>query len=303
MGVFKNDVGRPTNETIKKRRILKAILALLIAGVLFTGVYYVNEEDGLNKFKSVEKNNKEITQNTDSKELDVNSEEVKELFNVYNKFNNHMSLSFKYISGFTYFYNQDKVHMNDIDESLKFAIVYDEYFNKKYDGQEHVDAETIVHMKDLNKISNKLFSTSLDIKKVIDKDNYINVFVCRQLKYNEKEQSIIITQDGCGDCAAAEFNTKIISAVKSKDKIEIINKVIFLYYSCDPVEFKIFKAATNNYNNKYGFVEEIEDLTNKNILIKDVKIDDYLDKLDSFKWTFVKNNEGNYIFESVEKIK
>lgn len=43
MGVFKNDVGRPTNETIKKRRILKAILALLVAGALFTGGYYVNE--------------------------------------------------------------------------------------------------------------------------------------------------------------------------------------------------------------------------------------------------------------------
>ena len=43
MGVFKNEVGRPTNETIKKRRILKLLLTVIIAGGLFAGGYYVND--------------------------------------------------------------------------------------------------------------------------------------------------------------------------------------------------------------------------------------------------------------------
>ena len=31
-------------------------------------------------------------------------------------------------------------------------------------------------------------------------------------------------------------------------------------------------------------------------------IENYLEKADSFKWTFIKNEDGNYVFEKVEKI-
>lgn len=70
-------------------------------------------------------------------------------------------------------------------------------------------------------------------------------------------------------------------------------------------EFKLFKTATNDIDNGYSFglKDEIADLSDEDIDFDDINIDDYIDKLDSFKWTFTKNSDGEYIFTSVEKVK
>lgn len=53
MGVFKNDVGRPSNKTITIRNILKGILVIVLAAAIFAGGYALNgyqkKEDSIKK--------------------------------------------------------------------------------------------------------------------------------------------------------------------------------------------------------------------------------------------------------------
>ena len=58
MGVFKNEVGRPSNETIKKRNIFKGICVLLIIVVICLIAYILNDK-GI--FNNEESNNKTTT--------------------------------------------------------------------------------------------------------------------------------------------------------------------------------------------------------------------------------------------------
>ena len=46
MGVFKNEVGRPSNETIKKRNIFKGICFILVVIILLLVAYIVNDKLG-----------------------------------------------------------------------------------------------------------------------------------------------------------------------------------------------------------------------------------------------------------------
>ncbi len=49
MGVFKNGVGRPSNETIKKRNIFKVICVLLILVIIVLIGYILNDKNVDNK--------------------------------------------------------------------------------------------------------------------------------------------------------------------------------------------------------------------------------------------------------------
>ena len=64
MGVFKNGVGRPSNETIKKRNIFKAICLVLVLIIIVLAAYMVNDKLKENKNNNIDnkKNNtKEVS--------------------------------------------------------------------------------------------------------------------------------------------------------------------------------------------------------------------------------------------------
>ena len=58
MGVFKNDVGRPTNKSIMIRNVLKGmVLILIIGGALLLG-YHIKDNEGKNdNVKTTKKEN------------------------------------------------------------------------------------------------------------------------------------------------------------------------------------------------------------------------------------------------------
>ena len=63
MGVFKNEVGRPSNETIKKRNIFKGICALLVIVIIALIAYILNDKGilGTSSTKKDIDNNQNIT--------------------------------------------------------------------------------------------------------------------------------------------------------------------------------------------------------------------------------------------------
>ena len=64
MGVFKNEVGRPSNETVRKRNIFKGICALLVIVIIGLVVYILNLKGIITFNKSIQnKDNSEKTTN------------------------------------------------------------------------------------------------------------------------------------------------------------------------------------------------------------------------------------------------
>lgn len=65
-GVFKNEVGRPSNETIRKRNALKAICIVLVLIIIGMGIYILNEKGiiVINIGKESKTNNKSETKST-----------------------------------------------------------------------------------------------------------------------------------------------------------------------------------------------------------------------------------------------
>lgn len=65
-GVFKNEVGRPSNETIRKRNALKAICIVLVLIIIGMGIYILNEKGiiTINIGKESKTNNKSETKST-----------------------------------------------------------------------------------------------------------------------------------------------------------------------------------------------------------------------------------------------
>lgn len=66
MGVFKNEVGRPSNETIRKRNTLKAICIVLVLIIIGMGIYILNDKGiiTINISKESKTNNKSETKST-----------------------------------------------------------------------------------------------------------------------------------------------------------------------------------------------------------------------------------------------
>lgn len=80
MGVFKNDVGRPSNKTVKIRRIITTIILLIIMGCLIVFAYTLGKEN------KIEENNidhkKNITSNV-SKNVLVRKKHKNYLINMF----------------------------------------------------------------------------------------------------------------------------------------------------------------------------------------------------------------------------
>lgn len=78
MGVFKNDVGRPSNKTITIRNILKGVLLIIIAAAIFAGGYVLN--DYQKKEDSGKKESKKTTTIINKKNKTYNPKEAFDKF-------------------------------------------------------------------------------------------------------------------------------------------------------------------------------------------------------------------------------
>lgn len=75
MGMFKKEVGRPSNETIKKRNIFKLICIILILLIIGLVIYILND-NGIINFKSKKVNNEPNFIKTKTTTTKVNEEKV-----------------------------------------------------------------------------------------------------------------------------------------------------------------------------------------------------------------------------------
>ena len=312
MGVFKNGVGRPSNETIKKRNIFKGICVLLVLIIIGMTVYILNDKGIINiSSKDNKKTVDKKTNNDTTEELDINSKEVTDLFKKYNKFNNGMYLYSDNDSGllYTYFYQNDSLKKDQIDDRIKFAYSFENLY--KITEGNYFDENSIKKfngsVQDVKNESIKMFGNDFNVNNLTKNNTVKNSvgLVIYGVKPMLKENDITISLMELGDAGSADIYTKIISAKKTNGNLLIENKVMFVFAGeSNILEQGVFKTAKNYIDDClgascYGLTDKISELPNDN----KIKIDDYLDKLDTYRWTFKENTDGSYTFESVEKVK
>ena len=310
MGLFKNEVGRPSNETIKKRNIFKGVCFVLVLIIIGLAVLLLNKKGVININSNSNQGNNNTSVKTDDKieNLDVESDEVKNLFNKYNVFTSFLDIISNDESSicydttcYAYFYNNESLSSDSLNEEIKFvyslANLYGYEFNEYGSVGIKLSENNEISLDSLNEKSVNLFNSKIDFKGISDKINKISVNSISEGRMNfeyDSNKKIISVKlgGGVGDCSSQSYKTKIIQAQRIGNKIEIYNKVMFMAGGCN---------ADNYVSNKILDINNIKDYIDK----KDNNtwiIDDYLDKLDSFKWTFVKDKDGNYTFKSVEKV-
>ena len=87
MGVLKNGVGRPSNETIKKRNILKIVCVILVLIIIGLICYILNDK-GIIKINN---DNKKVTEKNkvkDEKEVVLSDESSTDSFPMVQEFKN-----------------------------------------------------------------------------------------------------------------------------------------------------------------------------------------------------------------------
>ncbi len=320
MGVLKNEVGRPSKKTKIIRGVLKIIGILIVVAVAFYVGYVIKDNEDKKKkddnYKT-EENIKEDNYNEENtkEKLNVNDEKLVSLFNRFNGFNEYLDIMYDIYSDgrinyeptslSSYFYINDSLENEDLSDEIKFGVsFYDIYLSDNQDFN-IFDSNFRFYLSEINKKSKELFGSEVNVNNILYSNNYVNVGVLGAVfEYNGEDKSFTVVGGGVGASDSSSYYTKIIKAEQFNDRIEITNKVIFVYQAANENgnnTIKVFKNVTNDYDNGFlGLSDEIDDLGETTINSK--IIDDYVDDANSFKWTFKKDAAGNYIFEKVEKI-
>ena len=164
-----------------------------------------------------------------------------------------------------YLYLKDYNESN-INDSIKLTIAYN-YLNKdEFSADEIYDAYI------------KLFNTDKNFK------NTSFDYECKKFKYDDATNTYILVNNECISTSSKEIIERIINTSVKNDKV-IITTVVGVYDSSN--------KSLYNYKNIYDPIAV--DLNNN------FNITDYQNKLSTYKYTFVTDND-NYYFDSIKKI-
>ena len=302
MNLFTNGVGRPSNETIKKRNRLKiicVILILLIIGLLVyilydKGVIKINDNNNENKVTETEKeetNNKNITE-----------EEIKKLLSdtfyietpiISNSFDNHIAL---------YFVNKERYDMNSDAFKLEVAIGHLKSESIKYSCEELFNNKSLIDLfpefkeydlrceegypqysyEKVNIEYKKLFGKNTNAPKINS-----NLYYPAYVYVNDKKVYAALSYDW------GDGGYPIVSGIKSyeekNNKLEVI-------YGYAPVY-----DEQNLFLNDGSKIPVPDDYYEKQSYIMKEYFEKYKDKLTDFKLTF--EYEGDhYVYKSVERL-
>ena len=226
-------------------------------------------------------------------ELDVNSDLVTNLVK-YPNLMNDIWLGKNYTG---YFYANDSINVNTMSNKVKIVMAIHALgdYNYIYDtytvDTSAVDTTVSIPEEDIKESYYKIFGSSVEFKteSLDGNDCGLTAFT-----YDSGSKVYKESVNGCGGTALPYYETKIIKAVKYSDRIEITEKVVY-------VELEWDESSSETYQ----FVYTNKDKTNKLATVssnEEISIDDYLDRLDSYKYTFKKDGD-NYYFYSSEKVK
>lgn len=260
------------------------ILALLLVGVSGYVVYdkFFSKEEvekGETKTEQMEKN--DINNNATEEISLVELENYSNIYNIVNEaiINNEMVMHTPLNNQPDYFYKQDKLYVSNMryDVLMSMAISRDNNLFNYVDGMRTY----YISNTDLKQSFTKIFGNDLKY--------YSNDFSSLSCEYKfEKETDRYEVKCGdIGNVVASKRENKVVKAIKTKDSIEVYDAVAFISLAegkvCKDVEFK----------NCIATLSETEEFN----------IDNYIAKLNQYKYIFKLSSDGNYYFYGVELVK
>lgn len=182
---------------------------------------------------------------------------------------------------FGYFYSKDKITINDIPNSTIVKLAIADYYTDDYTGIS-TPTEGALSILDVKVNVQKAFGTNIKYT-----DESVDV-LCSRFVLNPANNVYDVQLGGCGGVGIPNYKYKVVKATETDETLTIYEKVGYVeaYSKSDgSLGSKIYTNADKT--NPVGDYEG--------------EIDQFLDKLDSYKWTFKKEG-SNYIFKSVEKV-
>ncbi len=206
--------------------------------------------------------------------LDVNSEEVKNLFLLTRP--EMTKALFVFTDYEDIYYKQDRLIINDLGEDFKMALAYSrlDYTAINYKGDKISFKES-----DLKKSYQEVFG---DLSNYQDQD--FGYGCPKEIVYNE-ENDLYEYEHSCTFILTGGYENKLVEAKRYNDRVEIYEKVVFFEYDDESKEVIYYRDYEHNSpfeQNKYDFNAE---------------------GISTYKYTFKKNSDGKYYFYSVEKQK
>lgn len=259
------------------KKLLIVLIIILVVGVAGYGIYYQLQNN---------KTNTEVKNNEEKKEgetLETNSDVVKLSMNKLSILNDSLVAS----EFMGYLYMNDSYTVDSIDNEVKLLLATEQLYSKNNKFKSNTFPITITKSEMQAEIQD-IFGPNVTYT---DSNITLN---CKTVGvYDASTQTYSFTEpDGCGGVFIPEIDTKIISATKYDDKLEIVEKMAYLDYKED---------STGN------FVQNVhKNVSDKNVIgtLSENNTDVfslYSDKLDSYKYTF-KYKNGNYYFDSIKKV-
>ncbi len=310
MGVLKNDVGRPSNKTIMIRNILKGILLIVVIAVFFVGGYLLNDYQNKDTNKQ-NKDDKTVINNEKTKELNIYSEEVRNLYSPF-------SISAREATTDQELYNRDKTTTNDLSYEYKNRLAFAKYYNEVgqknlYEGVINIDELGEVELdylksSTLEKSYKNLFGENI---KYMAKSFDSSVIDTLAMTYDKNKDFYIADMVG-GDCTGYRYGKELYKAIQAGNKIELYEYVVVyneddetgivgVYSNIeDANNFKNPIKQIRTYDGYSCAAELIKHRETNGYMVEDLS--DYKDKASKYKLTFEKEN-GNYVFRQIEKIK
>ena len=233
--------------------------------------------------------------------LDADSEEVETLFDEVDLFEIDPLVSGYY---YAYFTKGDSFEVKDLSNDLIGFIAlknilddFDDLEDSKYlsnGNDKYPDGLLEVPKKDVNDAILEIFGTSVDYQDgdIVSMED-IDQFVAFKYEIDNETYIKELSNEDEADSFKPIYDHKIIEAIKKDKTLTIIVKVAYFEFDDDMV---------NVYNNHLKEISidsyDFDKANEKEELIKD----DYLDKLDTYKYTF-KQKDNEYYFSKVEKVK
>ena len=288
-----------------KNNIAYIILFVFLLSFLFVYLILQNNKNEKtvqkNIVTNIEKETMNVNQETPvSETLDLTSPIVTTLKNKISIFDTYKSGSY-----YGYFYQSDYLDINNIKDDVKILIGItqndnfdNDFFNATYKAttQEGNDIEVIILSKEEVKDGIESFfgpNISYNDTDLIDA-NYDYCGFSR-FKYDTTRKVYISETITCSGFPSPYIDSKIISAIKTDNKIELTIKIAYVKYDRYKND-NIIKYIYKDYND-IKYLDKFEILKDNSY-----DINNYLDKLNTFKFTFTLNSNNYYYFESVKKV-
>ena len=312
MGILKNEVGRPSNETLKTRRILKTLIVIIVVALIFLGGYMLS---GITENNN-KTNNKEQTETSAKQEVDkILAQQILDNF-VYNDYDLLVSenfsedyrtiLAIKHTKGITRVDSCKELfgsNFEKIDSSTGYVNGFGTFVNEKpycYDDKNYIDDNNFYDYSLVEKEYKKLFGEPVDLSKGISFTRYDGGAII--YGYSKNKNGYVELSLPVGGMWNDELHT-IKEAFMLDGKLHI--EFSFFFYSDmlnNDGTLRIF-ANNNDFNIKVNNISEEElqyGYANKENTKEKLKyvFDEYDSKLPKYEIVFEKEND-NYILHAM----